>query len=174
MLQVLSDPYPILSYPIIPHFLLIAISVSPGRSFILGKKFDTHVKTTEVDNGAVWIHLRNADRKHFGGDGNLHPFILSSRIDQQTINHPFLLSNIIDFEYHPAYSQTTRYYSTQQVFGYSHWVWLIPTSRSKETDVSVGLTYYRPAIKSQDVNSQEKLLAFLKSNHTWIYNLVKR
>ncbi len=47
-----------------------------GRSFVVGKKFNIIEKTTEIDNGAVWVHLRNADRKHFGGDGKTTSFPL--------------------------------------------------------------------------------------------------
>ncbi|MBD1929964.1 tryptophan 7-halogenase [Trichocoleus sp. FACHB-90] len=73
--------------------------------------------------------------------------------------------------YDPLNGTASHYYGTNHWFGYGHWVWMIPID-SNEMELSIGLVHHHNIIESKKVNTQDKLLGFLKANHTVIYNLI--
>ncbi len=77
-----------------------------GRKFLLGKKTDNLLFGAEnllgVDNGSVWLRVKNIDR---------------------TIFHS---------GYHPEGSSNSHYYATNHFFGHGHWLWMIPIEKQSQ------------------------------------------
>ncbi|ARV60129.1 tryptophan halogenase [Nostocales cyanobacterium HT-58-2] len=73
--------------------------------------------------------------------------------------------------YDPYGATCSHYYATNHWFGYGHWLWIIPTDKYTQ-EISIGVIHHHDVIPTSDINTQEKFYAFLKANHTNLYNLV--
>jgi flavin-dependent dehydrogenase len=80
--------------------------------------------------------------------------------------------SIVDNGYHPDTSIASHYYTTNHWFGHGHWLWMIPTGKSGK-ELSIGVVYHQNVIPTKDINTVEKFKAFLKANHTLLYNLIE-
>ncbi|NEZ63616.1 tryptophan halogenase [Leptolyngbyaceae cyanobacterium CCMR0082] len=66
----------------------------------------------------------------------------------------------------------SRLYTTNHWFGHGHWLWMFP-SDVEDKEMSIGLIYHKNVISSQEINSLDKLKAFLKANHHVLYDLIE-
>ena len=67
-------------------------------------------------------------------------------------------------------SSVSGYFATNHWFGEGHWVWTIPLC-GKEDIVSIGIVAHRQTHDHKDMDSQEKLFAFLEKHHSVIHDL---
>lgn len=74
--------------------------------------------------------------------------------------------------YDPDNSTVSHYYATNHYFGHGHWLWMIPIDTEND-QLSIGMMYHHDVLPSKQVNNQERFLAFLKANHTMLYNLIQ-
>ncbi len=74
--------------------------------------------------------------------------------------------------YDPKNSSTSHYYATNHYFGHGHWLWMIPID-TKTMEVSIGMMHHHDQLPSEEVNTEEKFLDFLKRNHQLLYNLIE-
>jgi flavin-dependent dehydrogenase len=71
----------------------------------------------------------------------------------------------------PMKSATSHYYATNHWMGHGHWLWQIPIC-TKTATLSVGGMFHKSLFEEGQLDRKEKLLAFLKENHTACYDLV--
>lgn len=116
-----------------------------GRSFLTGRKFDNILKEPEHRFGT-----------HTGAS-----WVRIKNADR-TLFHD---------EYDPRQTGTVRYYGTNHFFGPGHWLWMIPLSRENR-ELSIGMMHHHEVIPASDVNSRDKLLAFLEANHSVLHKLI--
>ena len=116
-----------------------------GRSFLLGRRLDNLVKGPE---------------ELFGLD-TVTAWVRVRGVDRS------LFCDGAD----PEKTSTSQWYATNHFFGHGHWVWMIPIERESCT-VSFGLVAHRREIDPRQVNTQDKLLAFLAANHGLLASLV--
>ena len=80
--------------------------------------------------------------------------------------------SLIDDGYHPDTAISSHYYTTNHWFGHGHWIWMLPIGRSGK-ELSIGVVYHQNVIHTKDINTFEKFKAFLKANHTLLFNLIE-
>ena len=73
--------------------------------------------------------------------------------------------------YDPTGASTNHYYSTNHYFGDGHWLWMIPTD-TQAGELSIGVIHHHQKVSASDVNSQEKFLNFLKTNHELLARII--
>ncbi|MEH2026209.1 NAD(P)/FAD-dependent oxidoreductase [Nostoc sp.] len=73
--------------------------------------------------------------------------------------------------YSPNETSTSRYYSTNHYFGYGHWLWMTPTDIPSR-ELSVGIVHYQEVLPAEGIDTQEKFLAFVQTNHNLLYQLI--
>ncbi len=78
--------------------------------------------------------------------------------------------NIFHNGYDPFSATCSHYYAANHWFGYGHCLWMIPTDKDTQ-EISIGVIHHHDVIPANDINTQEKFYAFLKANHTNLYNL---
>jgi flavin-dependent dehydrogenase len=117
-----------------------------GRRCIVGGLTNNILKGPEnvmgVNNGSAWLRVKGFDLSH------------------------------MDLSYHPQQTMGSQYYATNHFLGFAHWLWCIPIETRGERELSIGVIFHYPYMKFEDFNSSEKFLAFLKANHTVLYNVV--
>jgi flavin-dependent dehydrogenase len=116
-----------------------------GRAFLLGRKLDNIIKGPE---------------NLFGLD-TVSSWVRVKGVDRNRFSEGA----------HPDKTSTSHWYATNHFFGHGHWVWMIPIDRDSST-VSFGLVAHRTEIDPRTVNTQEKLLAFLRANHAILADLI--
>lgn len=65
-----------------------------------------------------------------------------------------------------------HYYGTNHWFGHGHWIWQIPIETESRT-LSIGVVHHKDKIDGKTLNTRDKFLAFLKSNHRIVYDMVQ-
>jgi flavin-dependent dehydrogenase len=80
--------------------------------------------------------------------------------------------SIIEADSHSRRSSVSGYFATNHWFGDGHWVWTIPID-GNEGILSIGIVAHKQRIPLKDINSEEKLFAFLKEKHRVIYDIAK-
>ncbi|MBW4556221.1 MAG: tryptophan halogenase [Trichormus sp. ATA11-4-KO1] len=73
--------------------------------------------------------------------------------------------------YDPTSATASHWYATNHWFGHGHWLWMIPTS-TDPLELSIGVIHHHEVIHSEQINTRDKFLAFLKANHTHLYKLI--
>jgi flavin-dependent dehydrogenase len=116
-----------------------------GRKFIIGSKTDNLFLDAEELNGIE----------------NGAAWVRVRNIDR----------NIFHDGYDPECSTVSHYYATNHFFGKGHWIWMIPIDRDKH-EISLGIIHHHDSIAAKEINTREKFDAFLKSNHTMLYDLI--
>lgn len=116
-----------------------------GRRFIVGKKTDNLCLNTE--------ELQGVD--------NGAAWVRIRNVDRKIFHNG----------YDPECTTVSHYYATNHFFGKGHWIWMIPID-SQNQEISLGMIHHHDAIGSKDINTREKFDAFLKSNHTMLYDLI--
>ena len=118
-----------------------------GRRFLIGKRTDNLVFEPEnlygINTGASWVHVKNIDRSIVIGDG-----------------------------YDPDNTLSSHYYTTNHWFGQGHWLWMLPLGKSGN-ELSIGVVHHKNVIPSKDLNTFDKFKAFLKANHTVLFDMVE-
>ena len=117
-----------------------------GRRFLIGKKTDNLIFDTEELYGIN----TGSSWVHVKG------------IDR----------TLMDDGYNPDTTLASRYYTTNHWFGEGHWIWMLPIGKSGK-ELSIGVVYHQNVIPTKDLNTFDKLKAFLKANHTLLYNLIE-
>ncbi|MDJ0697859.1 MAG: tryptophan 7-halogenase [Mastigocoleus sp. MO_167.B18] len=79
---------------------------------------------------------------------------------------------LMDDGYNPDTSLASRYYTTNHWFGHGHWIWMLPINKGGN-ELSIGVVYHQNVIPTKDINTSDKFKAFLKANHTLLYNIVE-
>lgn len=74
--------------------------------------------------------------------------------------------------YDPNNASVSHYYATNHYFGHGHWLWMIPIDTENQ-QLSIGVMHHHDVLPAKQVNNQEKFLAFLKANHTVLYDLIQ-
>lgn len=123
-----------------------------GRKFIIGRKTDNVVfHQAEAGEGPENLYnLRNGSA-----------WVRVRNVDR----------TIFDQGYNPDAATTSRYYCTNHWFGHGHWLWMIPSDK-QPLELSLGVMHHHEVISGQSLNSLDKFYAFLKANHTVLYDLV--
>ncbi|MBO3462729.1 tryptophan 7-halogenase [Aetokthonos hydrillicola Thurmond2011] len=73
--------------------------------------------------------------------------------------------------YDPTGTSTSHYYATNHWFGHGHWLWMIPTEM-QDTELSIGIIQHHDVIPADRINTLDKFLGFLKTNHNMLYRLI--
>jgi flavin-dependent dehydrogenase len=116
-----------------------------GRSFLLGRKLDNIIKGPE----------------NLYGLDTVSSWVRVEGVDRS------IFSEGAD----PDKTSTSHWYATNHFFGHGHWVWMIPIDKDSST-VSFGLVAHHSVVDPKSVNTQEKLLSFLGSNHKLLGDLI--
>lgn len=116
-----------------------------GRNFLIGKKTDNLV----------------FDSENLQGVNNGSAWMRIKNVDR------FLF----DDDYHPNRNIVSHYYGTNHYFGNGHWLWMIPID-NQEKELSIGIIHHHDVISAKSINTKEKFLGFLQTNHTILYNLI--
>jgi len=66
---------------------------------------------------------------------------------------------------------TSQYYATNHWMGRGHWLWQIPIDTETKT-LSVGGMFHHDVIPGDSVGTQDKLLAFIRANHSRLGQLI--
>ena len=69
-------------------------------------------------------------------------------------------------------SSVSGYFATNHWFGDGHWVWTIPLCGDEDI-VSIGVVAHRQRHSPKDLNSEDKLFAFLAEHHEVLHTLAK-
>lgn len=73
--------------------------------------------------------------------------------------------------YDPTGSTASHYYCTNHWFGQGHWLWMIPIDK-ESMELSIGVMHHHDVIPAASLNTLDKFHAFLKANHTVLYELI--
>jgi len=117
-----------------------------GRRFLIGKKMDNII----------------LDPEQLYGINTGSSWVHVEGVDR----------SIIDNGYHPETAIASHYYTTNHWFGHGHWIWMLPINR-KGNELSIGVVYHQNTIPTKDINTFDKFKAFLKANHTLLFNLIE-
>jgi flavin-dependent dehydrogenase len=72
----------------------------------------------------------------------------------------------------PLGATTSHYYATNHFFGQGYWLWMIPIE-ANDMELSIGIIHHHQQLPAEQVNTQEKFLAFLKANQTLLYRMIE-
>lgn len=116
-----------------------------GRKFIIGRKTDNLI----------------FDAQQLEGVDNGAAWVRVRNIDRR----------IFHDGYDPEGTTVSHYYATNHFFGKGHWIWMIPIDREQQ-EISLGIIHHHDAIAAKEINTRDKFDAFLKNNHTVLYDLI--
>ncbi|NEP19933.1 MAG: type VI secretion system baseplate subunit TssK, partial [Leptolyngbya sp. SIO4C1] len=74
--------------------------------------------------------------------------------------------------YDPEGASTSHYYATNHYFGHGHWIWMIPIDTAT-MELSIGIVHHHQRLPADQLNTQEKFLAFLEANHKLLSRIVQ-
>jgi flavin-dependent dehydrogenase len=118
-----------------------------GRAFVLGRSKKNLLKGLEntfgVAQGSVFMRVVGVDKDALFDDG-----------------------------YHPNSGAGSRYYGTNHFFGDGFWCWMIPINPNSY-DLSLGIVYHPDKVDPKLLNTQEKMVSFLKQNHEVLARLIE-
>ncbi len=117
-----------------------------GRRFLIGKKTDNLI----------------FDQQELYGINTGSSWVHVKGIDR----------SLMDDGYHPDTTLASHYYTTNHWFGHGHWMWMLPLGKSGK-ELSIGIVYHQNVIPTKEINTFDKFKAFLKANHTVLYNLIE-
>jgi flavin-dependent dehydrogenase len=78
--------------------------------------------------------------------------------------------SILEASSHGRRSSVSGYFATNHWFGDGHWVWTIPIDGNADT-LSIGIVAHRQRIGLKDLNTQDKLFAFLKEHQEVVHDI---
>ena len=116
-----------------------------GRAFLTGRKLDNIRRGPE--------HLHGLD--------TITSWVRVSGVDR----------SIFGEGADPTKTSTSQWYATNHFFGHGHWVWMIPIDQETRT-VSFGLVAHRDVIEPRTVNTEARLMSFLRANHDLLGKLI--
>ena len=167
---------------------LLEMNQQMGVSFYNGRVIDLNltprneIKTVKVKLDHDQIELK---AKHVV-DAAGRRFVIGKKTDNLILDSEQLYDiqtgsawvRVKDFDrdlfhngYDPLNGGASHYYGTNHWFGHGHWIWMIPIETGCR-ELSIGIVHHKNLIPSKDLNNQEKLLDFLKANHTVLYTLI--
>ena len=168
---------------------LLEMCIEMGVEFIEGKVVDTEINSKEELNSAtVRTHEGIVEfQTHHLIDAAGRKFLLGKKLDN-LITDPEKLAGLdtgsawlrvdgverelFEKERDPTNGSASHYYGTNHWFGNGYWIWMIPIETGSRA-LSIGIVHHKSVIKSSDINSRAKFLAFLKANQRILFDMIE-
>jgi flavin-dependent dehydrogenase len=119
---------------------------SAGRSFLIGTQINNVVRDVPVKNSASWVRVAGFNRK--------------------------LAEKYGFYSYDQNGKQLITYFSTNHLCNHGCYTWQIPLDPDVET-WSIGVTYFHDLYPDLVLNTEEKLMEFLKEHYFLLYDIIK-